>query len=155
MGARYWKDVGRAVFADGRRHPVTLHPHGLDWALYDFADESWMDVAGYQSAHGDNEASLRWIPEGPPSTAGRLRPYRPFITLEPANEGHPPNPLAPPFGAGAGRPPHLLEPLRLADRRRRLRRPWRLGLGRRNRRAVRPRTNRSCSQLARGAEPAG
>jgi hypothetical protein len=103
MGARYWKDVGRAVFADGRRHPVTLHPHGLDWALYDFADESWMDVAGYQSAHGDNEASLRWIPEGPPSTAGRLRPYRPFINLEPPYEGHLANHSRQPFDAATAR----------------------------------------------------
>ncbi len=88
MGARYWKEIGRAVFDGERHHPVTLHPHGMDWALYDFVDEAWMDVAGYQSAHGDNEAYLRWIPEGPPSTAWRLRPQRPFINLEPPYEGH-------------------------------------------------------------------
>ena len=87
-GARYWKEVARAVFADGKRHPVTLHPYGMDWALYDFADEPWMDVAGYQSAHGDNEAYLRWIPEGPPSTSWNLQPARPFINLEPPYEGH-------------------------------------------------------------------
>lgn len=88
-GARYWKRVAQAVFADGqRRHPVTLHPYGMDWALYDFIDEPWMDVAGYQSAHGDNEAYLRWIPEGPPSSSWRLKPARPFINLEPPYEGH-------------------------------------------------------------------
>ncbi len=61
-GANYWKQVGRAVFAGERNHPVTLHPYGLDWALYTFVDEPWMDIVGYQSAHGDGEASLRWIP---------------------------------------------------------------------------------------------
>ncbi|MGH2614568.1 MAG: DUF4038 domain-containing protein [Thermomicrobiales bacterium] len=87
-GAHYWKRIARAVFADGRRHPVTLHPYGMDWALYDFVDEPWMDVVGYQSAHGDNEAYLRWIPEGPPSTSWKLKPARPFINLEPPYEGH-------------------------------------------------------------------
>lgn len=87
-GARKWQRVGRAVFADERRHPVTLHPYGMDWALYGFLDEVWMDVVGYQSAHGDNEAYLRWIPEGPPSWSWRLKPARPFINLEPPYEGH-------------------------------------------------------------------
>jgi hypothetical protein len=87
-GAHYWKRVARAVFDDGRLHPVTLHPYGMDWALYDFVDEPWMDVVGYQSAHGDNEAYLRWIPEGPPSGSWKLKPPRPFINLEPPYEGH-------------------------------------------------------------------
>lgn len=87
-GARYWKGIARAVFADGRRHPATLHPHGMDWALYQFVDEPWMDVVGYQSAHGDNEAYLRWIPEGPPSSSWNLKPARPIINLEPPYEGH-------------------------------------------------------------------
>src|SRR5215217_5903326 len=87
-GARYWQQVGRAVFADGRNHPVTLHPYGMDWALYSFLDESWMDVVGYQSAHGDSEASLRWIPQGSPSWSWVLNPPRPFINLEPPYEGH-------------------------------------------------------------------
>lgn len=87
-GARKWQRIGRAVFDRDRYHPVTLHPYGMDWALYDFADEPWMDVVGYQSAHGDNEAYLRWIPEGPPSTSWRVDPPRPFINLEPPYEGH-------------------------------------------------------------------
>lgn len=87
-GTRYWKGVANRVFADGKRHPVTLHPYGMDWALYDFVDEPWMDVVGYQSAHGDNEAYLRWIPEGPPSHTWNLQPARPFINLEPPYEGH-------------------------------------------------------------------
>ncbi|HEY7030194.1 MAG TPA: DUF4038 domain-containing protein [Thermomicrobiales bacterium] len=87
-GARYWQQVARAVFANGRNHPVTLHPYGMDWALYSFLDEPWMDVVGYQSAHGDNEAYLRWIPQGPPSWSWVLHPPRPFVNLEPPYEGH-------------------------------------------------------------------
>lgn len=102
-GARYWKEVGRAVFGTGHRHPVTLHPYGMDWALDDFADESWMDVVGYQSAHGDNEAYLRWIPEGPPSRSWRLKPPRPFINLEPPYEGHRAHHSGQPFDAATVR----------------------------------------------------
>src|SRR5215204_475814 len=65
-GAAKWKRVGRAVFGDGPHAPVTIHPWGMDLALGDFRDEPWLTVAGYQSAHGDNKKSLRWIPEGEP-----------------------------------------------------------------------------------------
>ncbi len=102
-GARYWKGVGGEVFASSSRHPVTLHPHGLDWALDSFIDEPWMDVVGYQSAHGDNEASLRWIPEGPPAHSWSWRPARPFINLEPPYEGHLANHSRTPFDAATVR----------------------------------------------------
>ena len=102
-GARYWKKVAEAIFADGRHHPTTLHPYGMDWALYSFVDEPWMDVVGYQSAHGDNEASLRWIMEGPPATSWNLKPHRPFINLEPPYEGHRANHSGVPFDAAAVR----------------------------------------------------
>lgn len=102
-GARYWQQVGRAVFADGKNHPVTLHPYGLDWALYSSLEESWMDVVGYQSGHGDNEAYLRWIPQGPPSWSWVLHPYRPFVNLEPPYEGYLAYHSRTPFDAAAVR----------------------------------------------------
>lgn len=65
-----------------------LHPGGMHWVLPEFLDESWIDIHGYQSGHGDDERALRWITEGPPSTDWRLAPHRPFINLEPPYEHH-------------------------------------------------------------------
>jgi hypothetical protein len=87
-GAEYWRSFGRAVFPQPPYPLVTLHPYGMDWVLDEFGDEPWMTVMGYQSAHGDNEASLRWITEGPPSRDWRREPARPYINLEPPYEGH-------------------------------------------------------------------
>lgn len=87
-GAAYWRSVGRDVFDTEPHAPVTLHPYPMDWALEEFAGERWMDVLGYQSAHGDNEAYLRWIPQGPPSADWMHEPPRPLINLEPPYEGH-------------------------------------------------------------------
>ena len=79
-GADYWRTVGRAVFPHPPYPLVTLHPYGMDWALDEFNDEPWMTVMGYQSAHGDNEAFLRWITEGPPSRTGRASRRVPIST---------------------------------------------------------------------------
>jgi hypothetical protein len=87
-GAERWRRMGRAVFGTAPHAPVTLHPRGMDWALDEFIDERWMDVLGYQSAHGDSEQSLRWITEGPASKDWPRQPARPFINLEPPYEGH-------------------------------------------------------------------
>ena len=134
---------------------MTLHPYGMDWALYDFVDEPWMDVVGYQSAHGDNEAYLRWIPEGPPSHTWNLQPARPFINLEPPYEGHLATSLPAAVRRRHGAPSHLLESPRLARGRRGLRRARRLGLGRRHRHTLRPRVDRTVAELAGGAQSAG
>jgi hypothetical protein len=86
--AERWKRIGRAVFG-GRPHaPVSLHPGGLHWNLPEFQEEEWLDVIGYQSGHGDSEATLRWIVSGPPATDWRKEPPRPFINLEPPYENH-------------------------------------------------------------------
>lgn len=87
-GAEYWRQVGRAVFPEPPYPPLTLHPYGMNWPFDAFAGEPWLTVLGYQSAHGDDETYLRWIPEGPPSTAWRDAPARPIINLEPPYEGH-------------------------------------------------------------------
>ena len=65
-GARDWKDVVRKI---PKTVVATLDPPPLRYGLcaYGFVDEPWMDVVGYESANGDNEAYGRWIPEGPPS----------------------------------------------------------------------------------------
>lgn len=80
--AERWRKIGRGVFG-GRAHaPVSLHPGGLMWAMDEFRDEEWLDVAGYQSAHGDSERNRNWILTGEPATRWRTDPPRPQISLE-------------------------------------------------------------------------
>ena len=86
--AEKWKRIGRAVFAEGGHAPVVLHPGGMHWVLREFQDETWLDVHGYQSGHGDDDKTLRWMIEGPPSKDWTVEPVRPFINLEPPYEYH-------------------------------------------------------------------
>jgi hypothetical protein len=84
-----WRRIGRAVFGE-RRHPapVTTHPTGMNWPWADWRDETWLTVLGYQSGHGDDARTLRWIHSGPPSEHWRRAPARPIINLEPPYEDH-------------------------------------------------------------------
>ena len=86
--AERWRRIGRAVFGDAPRAPVLLHPGGMQWYLDDFRGEKWLNVMGYQSGHGDDDRTLRWIFSGPPSTDWKKEPYRPFLNLEPPYENH-------------------------------------------------------------------
>lgn len=93
--AEKWKRIGRAVFSDPSASsgqvlhaPVVLHPGGMQWVLREFQQESWLDIHGYQSGHGDDEKTLRWMTEGPPTKDWTLEPPRPFINLEPPYENH-------------------------------------------------------------------
>lgn len=93
--AEKWKRIGRAVFGDpstgsgqALHAPVFLHPGGMQWVLREFQQEPWLDIHGYQSGHGDDEKTLRWMIEGPPSIDWTLEPPRPFINLEPPYEHH-------------------------------------------------------------------
>ena len=86
--AERWKRIGRAVFGDSTTAPVLLHPGGMHWNLDDFRNEKWLTVIGYQSGHGDDDRTLRWIFSGPPATDWKKEPARPFINLEPPYENH-------------------------------------------------------------------
>jgi hypothetical protein len=111
--AEKWKRIGRAVFSpsatgSGQAHstdsgeahstgsgqalaahaPVVLHPGGMQWVLREFQQEPWLDIQGYQSGHGDDEKTLRWMTEGPPAKDWTMEPARPFINLEPPYENH-------------------------------------------------------------------
>ena len=86
--AERWKRIGRAVFGEGRHGPVIMHPGGMHWIHGEFLHEDWVDVHGYQSGHGDDERTLRWMTEGPPAKDWRTEPRRPFINLEPPYEYH-------------------------------------------------------------------
>jgi hypothetical protein len=86
--AEKWKRIGRAVF-DGFSHaPVTMHPGGMQWVWKEFKDEKWYEVVGYQSGHGDDDSTLRWMTEGPLTEDWMKMPHRPFINLEPPYENH-------------------------------------------------------------------
>jgi len=86
-GAR-WRRIGRAVFG-GRPHaPVGSHPAGMLWPWDSFRDETWLDFLIYQSGHGDDASTLRWLHSGPVSEDWRESPARPIINLEPPYEGH-------------------------------------------------------------------
>ena len=89
----HWKTIGRSVFGDRDHAPVTLHPQGMQWHFEPFYDESWLDVLIYQSGHGDDASTLRWIHSGPASEAWKQgqdrRPTpRPIINSEPPYEDH-------------------------------------------------------------------
>jgi len=86
--AERWKRIGRALFGEEPHAPVVLHPGGMHWVWNEFRDEKWLDIHGYQSGHGDDDRTLRWIFEGPPATDWKKEPARPFINLEPPYENH-------------------------------------------------------------------
>jgi hypothetical protein len=83
-----WKRIGRGIFGDQPHAPVTLHPGGMQWVLNDFKDEAWYDFVGYQSGHGDDENTLRWLSSGPPATEWNQGAARPIINLEAPYENH-------------------------------------------------------------------
>jgi hypothetical protein len=86
-GAR-WKRIGRAAFG-GRPHaPVTSHPGGMMWPWDAFRDEKWLDFLLFQSGHGDDAETLRWLHSGPATDDWREAPPRPIINIEPPYEGH-------------------------------------------------------------------
>ena len=86
--AEKWKKIGRAVFSDIAHAPVTMHPGGMQWVWDEFKDETWYDIVGYQSGHGDDARTLSWLIDGPVTDDWMRLPHRPFINLEPPYEGH-------------------------------------------------------------------
>lgn len=86
--AEKWKRIGRAVFGDKYNRLVTMHPGGMHWVDDEFRNEEWFSFNGYQSGHGDDEPTLRWLCEGPPAKDWKKEPHHPYINLEPNYEGH-------------------------------------------------------------------
>ena len=86
--AERWKRIGRAVFNDISHAPVTMHPGGMQWVWNEFKDEKWYDVVGYQSGHGDDDKTLRWLSEGPITEDWAKLPHKPIINLEAPYENH-------------------------------------------------------------------
>ena len=84
--ARRWQRIGRQVF-EGRDGLVAMHSNSMSWPYDAFEHESWLHVWGYQSGHGDDERTIRWIYSGPPTTRWRELAPHPIINLEPPYEG--------------------------------------------------------------------
>lgn len=84
-----WKKIGRAVFAGFPGLLVTTHPTGMNFPWKDWHDEQWLTVLGYQSGHGDDANTVKWIHSGPPAECGKRKDFtRPVINLEPPYEDH-------------------------------------------------------------------
>jgi hypothetical protein len=84
--AERWKRIGRAVF-DRPHAPTLIHPGGMQWPYAPFEAEAWLDLAGYQSGHGDDANTLRWIHSGPAAQNWKTA-TRPLLNLEPPYEDH-------------------------------------------------------------------
>ncbi len=146
-----WKKIGSAVF-NVPHGPVTMHPGGMQWIWNDFKDEKWYDFVGYQSGHGDDDKTLRWLIEGPVAEDWAKLPHRPFINLEPPYEAHISYQSKKPITDRNGSPRTLLVSVIRPHRRRQLRRTRRLGLGRRHQASHRPPRHRDPRAMAKSLE---
>lgn len=83
-----WRRICREVFGDEPHAPIVMHPQGMQSYTEIYKDDKWLDIIGYQSGHGDNDASLNWIHSGPIAKEAKQFTKRPFINLEPPYEDH-------------------------------------------------------------------
>jgi len=81
-----WKNIGRGVFGDEHPGVVAQHPHGRSWIGNAYADESWLDIVGYQSSHSNAKGTVEWITKGPMVENWDKLPARPIINMEPCYE---------------------------------------------------------------------
>ena len=86
--AETWKRIGRAVFNKDQHRLATMHVRGRSWVGKEFRNEPWFSFIGYQSGHGDDEKTFRWLNQGPPGTEWNNKPNLPVINIEPNYEAH-------------------------------------------------------------------
>lgn len=87
--AEKWRKVGRAVFEKYPGLLVTTHPTGTNFPWKGWENEKWLNVLGYQSGHGDDANTWKWLHSGPPAEYGKHKEFtRPVINLEPPYENH-------------------------------------------------------------------
>ena len=86
--AETWKNVGRAVFNKDQHRLATMHVRGKSWIGKEFRGEPWFSFIGYQSGHGDDENTFRWLNQGSPATEWKNKPNLPVINIEPNYEAH-------------------------------------------------------------------
>jgi hypothetical protein len=81
-----WLEIGRQVFENDPPGLVAQHPHGRLWIGDNHAQESWLDIVGYQSSHSNAQGTVDWINKGPIANRWPQLPARPVINLEPNYE---------------------------------------------------------------------
>ena len=86
--AEKWIRIGRGVFNEFSHAPATMHPGGMHWVWKEFIEEKWFGLLGYQSGHGDDDKTMRWLFEGPLTDDWAKLPHKPLINLEPPYEDH-------------------------------------------------------------------
>ncbi|MBT4141220.1 MAG: DUF4038 domain-containing protein, partial [Candidatus Latescibacteria bacterium] len=86
--AERWQRIGKTVFGKNAHAPIAMHVQGQQFPVEEFRGESWMDVLGYQSGHGDGETVLQWITTGPPAEEWKKTPRQFYLNMEPAYENH-------------------------------------------------------------------
>ncbi|MCF7669255.1 MAG: DUF4038 domain-containing protein [Verrucomicrobia bacterium] len=94
--AERWRKIGRAVFGENPRRPVTVHPAGRKLHKAEFGSEPWLSFIGYQSSHSSGDETIGWIVKGEPATQWDDEPVKPVINIEPIYERH--------MNYGRGRP---------------------------------------------------
>jgi hypothetical protein len=65
-----------------------MHVRGKSWVGDEFRGEPWFSFISYQSGHGDDLKTFRWLNQGPPSTEWNRDPMLPVINTEPNYEAH-------------------------------------------------------------------
>lgn len=83
--AERWRRIGRGIFHDHPEAVVTMHPCGINWPTPYFQNEPWFRFSALQSGHGVDEASLRFLLEGPMVKEWKGLAH-PIVNLEPNYE---------------------------------------------------------------------
>lgn len=86
--AETWRRIGRTVFHEDQQRLATMHVRGKSWVGDEFRNEPWLHFISYQSGHGDDEKTFRWLNQGPPAKEWDKKPMRPVINTEPNYEAH-------------------------------------------------------------------
>lgn len=86
VNERRWKNIGRSVFGKEQPGVVAMHSMGKSWIGDTYAEESWLDIVGYQSSHNTDKSTIEFITRGPATSQWEKLPPRVYINMEPCYE---------------------------------------------------------------------
>jgi hypothetical protein len=84
--AARWRRIGRSVFDQVNHSPVIVFCGATQWALKDFANETWVDAGAFQSGNDVSTGASLWLAKGPASALWQQEPVRPVLNLLPGME---------------------------------------------------------------------